>query len=407
VDADDVRTIGRRLYQIRKSRRKSLRVVAGLAGMSTTQLWRIEHGERALDSLSEIVALADALQIAPSELMRLPVPAPANGETDSAINAVFLALMAARRSRAGGEVLPVEVLRARVMATVDAHCRCDRNGEVGAALPSLIRDLHTSIAAGRDVAELLDLAVLLHSNATVGWLRVVGPASIELRELAAELAFRAAEQRDTPEARGLAVWGGLYVMVTAGAVDLARAELDSVSVPTRTLEGMQLEGTLALCRSFLAAVDSRAGDVDAALEYAAELAARTGEVNAYGLGFGPQDVGQWRMHALLQTGDHELSVDVAEGLRPETHLLRSRQADYWITYGQALARLRGRHEDAAKALRRAEMISPHSVLRDPISREVLSELLTRTRRDSPAGRALRRMAYRAGLPGIAQPDDSR
>jgi len=67
VDVGDARTIGRRLYQIRSSRGKSLRVVAGLAGMSTTQLWRIEHGERALDSLSEIVALAEALQIAPSE----------------------------------------------------------------------------------------------------------------------------------------------------------------------------------------------------------------------------------------------------------------------------------------------------------------------------------------------------
>ncbi|MGH4009296.1 MAG: XRE family transcriptional regulator, partial [Pseudonocardiaceae bacterium] len=370
-----------------------------------TQLWRIEHGERALDSLSEIVALADALQIAPSELMRLPVPAPANGEADSAINAVFLALMAARRSRPGGQVLPVEALRARVMATVKAHCRCDRGGEVGAALPSLIRDLHTSIAAGRDVAELLDLAVLLHANATVGWLRVVGPGAIELREMAAELAFGAAEQGGTPEARGLAVWGGLYVMVTAGAVDLARAELDSVSVSTRTPEGMQLEGSLALCRSFLAAVDSRPGDVDAPLDYAAELAARTGEVNAYGLGFGPQDVGQWRMRALLESGDHELSVRVAEGLRPETHLLRARQADYWVTYGRALTRLRGRQDDAAKALRCAEMISPHSVLRDPITREVLGELLARTRRDSPAGRTLRRMAYRAGLPGMAQQGD--
>ncbi|MBV9161607.1 MAG: helix-turn-helix transcriptional regulator [Pseudonocardiales bacterium] len=403
MDVGDARTIGRRLYQIRSSRGKSLRVVAGLAGMSTTQLWRIEHGERALDSLSEIVALADALQIAPSEVMRLPVPAPANGKTDSAINAVFLALMAARRSRPGGQVSPVEALRARVMATVEAHCRCDRSGEVGAVLPSLVRDLHTSIAAGRDVAELLELAVLLHSNATVGWLRVVGPGAIELREMAAELAFGAAEQRDTPEARGLAVWGGLYVMVAAGAVDLARAELDSVSVPTRTPEGMQLEGTLALCRSFLAAMDSRHGDVDASLEYAAELAARTGEVNAYGLGFGPQDVGQWRMRALLETGDHELSIRVAEGLRPETHLLRSRQVDYWVTYGQALARLRGRHEDAAMALRRAEVLSPHSVLRDPITREVVGELLTRARRDSPAGRTLRRMAYRAGLPGVAQP----
>ncbi len=71
MDVGDARTIGRRLYQIRNSRRKSLRVVAGLAGMSTTQLWRIEHGERALDSISETVALADALQIAPSELMRI------------------------------------------------------------------------------------------------------------------------------------------------------------------------------------------------------------------------------------------------------------------------------------------------------------------------------------------------
>ena len=47
MDVGDARTIGRRLYEIRNSRRKLLRVVAGLAGMSTTQLWRIEHGERA------------------------------------------------------------------------------------------------------------------------------------------------------------------------------------------------------------------------------------------------------------------------------------------------------------------------------------------------------------------------
>jgi transcriptional regulator with XRE-family HTH domain len=398
VDGDDGLTIGQRLRVIRNARHKSLRVVAGLAGMGKSRLSQIERGEVALDSLSEILALAEALQISPSELIRLPVPAPANGQTDSAIKAVFLALMAARRNRPGGQVLPVEALRARVMATVDAHNRCDRGGDVGAALPALIRDLHTSIAAGRDVAALLDLAVFLHANATLGWLRNVALAAVELREMAAELALHAAERRDTPEARGLAVWGGLYVMVTAGAVDLARAELDSVSVPTRTPEGMQLEGTLALCRSFLAAVDSRPGDVDAPLDYAAELAARTGEINAYGLGFGPQDVGQWRMRALLETGDHESAVHVAEGLRPQTHLLRARQADYWVSYGQALARTRKRQDDAVRAFRCAEMISPHALLRHAITREVLAGLLGRVRHDSPAGCELRKMADRAGLP---------
>jgi transcriptional regulator with XRE-family HTH domain len=397
VDLDDARTIGLAIWRVRDARGKSLRVVAGLAGMGKDTLQRIETGERS-PTLAELVALADALQIAPSELMKLPVPAPANGHTDSAVNAVFLALMAARRNRADGQILPVEALRVRVMGTVDAHNRGDRSGEVGAGLPSLIRDLHTSIAAGWDVAELLDLALLLHANATVGWLRVVAPAAIELREMAAEMAVQVAEQRDTPEARGLALWGGLYVMVTAGAVDLARAELDSVSVPTRTPEGMQLAGTLALCRSFLASVDSRPGEVEAPLEYAAELAARTGEINAYGLGFGPQDVGQWRMRALLELGDHELSVRVAEGLRPGTHLLRSRQVDYWITYGLALARLRGRQDGAAKAFRRAEQISPQSLLRDPFVRDVLAELLRHSRRGSATDEVLRGMARRAGLP---------
>ena len=395
VDDEEARTIGRRLRQIRKARRKSLVVIAGLTGISKSQLDRIERGEVALDKLSEIVALADTLEVAPSELMRLPVPAPSNGQTDAAIQAVFLAVMAASRHRPDGQVLATEVLRDRVTAVVDAH-HSGRGREVGAALPSLIRDLHASIAAGRDVAELLDMAVVLHSHATVGWLRVAG-AAIELRELAAELATRAAEDRDTPEARGVAVWGGLHVLVTAGAADLARTELDSVSIPTRTTEGMQLAGVLMLCRSFLAVVDSRPGDVDAPLEYAAELAERTGQGNAYGLGFGPQEVGQWRARAALEAGDPELAARISEGLQPGTHPIRSRRAQNWITYGRALARLRRRRQEAVFAFRRAELILPQYVSRDPLTRDVLAELLARVRRDSPAGQELRRMAYRVGL----------
>ncbi len=49
MDAYDARAIGQRVRQIRDARGKSLRVVAGLAGMSTTQLWRIEHGEHTPD----------------------------------------------------------------------------------------------------------------------------------------------------------------------------------------------------------------------------------------------------------------------------------------------------------------------------------------------------------------------
>lgn len=82
----------------------------------------------------------------------------------------------------------------------------------------------------------------------------------------------------------------------------------------------------------------------------------------------------------------------------EVHPFRHSQARYWVNYGCALARLRGRREDAVLAFRRAELISPRRVLRDPITREVLAELLARTRRDSSADRELRGMTYRAGLP---------
>ena len=57
MNADEMRTIGRRIRWIRSARDKSLRVIAELAGMSKSTLHRIEHGQRDL-TLSEIMALA-------------------------------------------------------------------------------------------------------------------------------------------------------------------------------------------------------------------------------------------------------------------------------------------------------------------------------------------------------------
>jgi hypothetical protein len=86
TDTDHTRTIGRHIRRIRHARNKSLRVIAGLAGMGKSTLHRIEHGQRDL-TLSEIVALANALKIDPSTLIRLPILAPTNGPTDTATRA--------------------------------------------------------------------------------------------------------------------------------------------------------------------------------------------------------------------------------------------------------------------------------------------------------------------------------
>ncbi|MGH4025195.1 MAG: helix-turn-helix domain-containing protein [Pseudonocardiaceae bacterium] len=392
---DEAHTIGWALWRVRDARGKSLRVVAELAGMSKDTLNRIERGLRS-PTLAEVRALAKALQVSVSELTRLPVPAPANGHTDSIIAAIDLALMVAGDDAPGGQVLPVEQLRARVTAMVDALCRCEREREVGAALPALIRDLHTTITARREVAALLPLAAWLHTQVTVPWLRLAG-ASLDLCGHAVMLARQAAQEHDTPGPWGLVAASGARVALVKGAFDIARARLDAVRVPTNTSELMQLEGLLALRRSLVAAVDQRAGDAEAALDYAADLAARTGEGNAYGLGFGPVNVNLFRMDGLVTVGDYEQAVSVAEGMNPESHD-RVRQGYYWRDYGLALARLRGRHGDAVHALRRAELISPHSVQRNPLIRDTLAVLLRHSHQDA-AGEELRGMARRAGLSG--------
>ncbi|MGH3938122.1 MAG: hypothetical protein ACRDTG_05730 [Pseudonocardiaceae bacterium] len=256
-----------------------------------------------------------------------------------------------------------------------------------------------TLAAGRDVAELLDLAVLLHVQGVSHWLREVGAPLDLRRENDITLAYRLAEERDTPIALGLAGYGATRVMLSTGAFDLAQAELDAVHVPTNSRESMQLAGMLAMCCSLVAAADKRPSDAQAALEHASELAQRTGEGIAYGMGFGPTNVGLWRMEAVLEIGDHELVTTLAESLNPEVHPYQSRQSAYWRDYGRGLAALRGRHDDAVRALRRAETIHPHRVLRDPFVRDTLAMLLRGSRRSSPTDQELRGMARRAGLPG--------
>jgi transcriptional regulator with XRE-family HTH domain len=194
VDVDDARTIGKRVRQIRYARRKSQAVVAGLAGISTGHLSRIESGKRALDRRSLIIGLANALEIAPSDLTSLPVPGPGDGDTDAAVKAIRLALIAASRNRLHGEPVPLDVLQRRVQQIRETRRRCGF-GAVGGELPGLIRDIHSTITAGSDVKALVELAVVLHVHVTLMWLRDSG-ASVDLRWQAAALAQDLAEHLD-------------------------------------------------------------------------------------------------------------------------------------------------------------------------------------------------------------------
>ncbi|MGH3709874.1 MAG: helix-turn-helix domain-containing protein [Pseudonocardiaceae bacterium] len=392
---DDALTIGRRLRQIRNARGKSLRVVAGLSGViSAAGLSRVENGLRALDSRAEIVGLAKALQIAPSELTKMPegAPLPASGDTGAATAEIRRALEAVIAGAVNGQVKTFEQLSARVHAMGDLRQGCAYR-EMGAALPGLIADLHTSINAGHDDARLLHLAVLLHTLGTGTYLHIVR-APDDLRLVVAALANDAAKRLDDPVSLGVAAFGLSGVLLASGSFTLA----DEVVRRAGVTPGVdaELAGMLALSTSLTATADRRATDAEAALDYAADLAGRTGEGNRFSLSFGPTNVTLWRITAAIETRDYERTIALAETVTPARIQASSRRAGYWMNYGRALARVR-RRDDAVKALHRAEKISPEEMQRNPFVRDVLAELLARSRRDA-AGRELRRMAYRAGLP---------
>jgi len=395
-NAETARTIGWKLQRIRDARGKPLRVIAGLAGMSTSTLHRIEHGEHAV-TLSEIVALANALQIAPSELTKLPVPAPANGHTDSTTEAVRLALDAIEIGQPGGVVLPVSALRDQV-ARIHAQRRACRFAEVATALPGLIRNLHTTLGTGTDHSELLELAVYLHVHVTRLWLYRVG-APDDLIRRTVFLVRRLAQERDEVTTLAVAGFSVADTLLTGGAIELGRAELDSLTLPPTSADTAGLVCLVTSTHAQAAVLTDRPSEAAELMNAATELAERfedNGETDSLGFFHALADVKTHRVWQALETGDPDHAVSIAQDIHTERHPSPSGQAHHWIFLGRALAQLRGRHDDAVHALRTAEDIFPIKVRRDPLVRDAIATLLPDAGRDA-VGMELRGLAYRAGL----------
>ena len=391
----DQLTPGQRVQVIRNTRGLSVRTVAELAGISAGYLSRIEHGERALDSRKLIVALADALQVAPTELTQLAAVLPDDHGRESALNTVRRAFFAVDMGTPVGEAQPVEQLEVRVARLIAAVNDADV-ATAGRALPALIGDLHATLAVGREGHAVLRLLALAHMQVTQAWLAAVG-APVDLVWTAATAAREAAQRLDEPVSLGIAAFGTGLALLTAGAFDMAAQTVAEVELPTATVEERSLSGMVALASSLVSAARNDASARTAALEHAAELAERTGETNIAGFGFGPSNVAVWRMQVALEVGDFAEAARIATTVDPDALTVRARRAVYWRERGRALARLSGHRDEAVAALRRAELISPESVHRHPLTRAVLAELVGRAKRDA-VGRELRGIAYRAGLP---------
>ena len=399
---DDTAHVGRRLREIRSWRGMTMKACAELAGMSESHLSRIERGERPVDRRATLEALANALRVAPSELVQTPWMA--KDPHDSAAHAALVDIEAALDSYDLGDDPGVPVREwAAIAADLQRLVVMQEDGDYaaqGSLTPKLLAELHAAfvkVPARR--ADVLRALIICFKSACLTTKRL---GAHGLPQLAARLAQRCAEELGSPEWRGYAVWlrGSAsegqknrhqqYLRAVRMADELVPA-LDSVDV-------QQAYGMLHLSAALAAAAQDDRDTAATHLAEAADLADRMdSEVGTFGrLWFGRVNVGMWRTTLTAEFGDIDRVAEVARGVHADVIPSPVRRAGFYMDLGRSLLRERATAEEGLATLLQAEQLAPQRLRNDVYVREAVADRIRTARRDS-TGRELRGLAHRMGL----------
>lgn len=404
VDRAAAAQIGGRLRSLRLQRGLSQDALAGLSGLSKSFISMVENGHRLLDRSQDITALADALLVAPSELIGQAVAAPHPAGAHDAVPALRLALMGLPRP-GGAEVAPVETLAAEVAAANRLYHACEF-AELARRLPELLQVLHRAAEDARGTArrpQLLRLLAQAYHPACTLLLKALGYT--DLAFIAVTRATEVVTELDDPVYTALSGFFRTHVLMAAGdpsaALATAGAALADVD---RRLSGAApqhaLLGELHLISATAAAQcrpgSSGAGVVAAHLREAERLAALTGETKAWHLNFGPTNVGIHQVSLSTDLGLHAQAAHAGREVDPMVIAAPGRQAAYYADLGRSLAHLRGHDAAAVAALVRAEAIAPERIRLNPLVCDAVRALLLR-KLPVRTGRDLRGLAHRVGV----------
>ncbi|GAA0965960.1 hypothetical protein GCM10009550_67270 [Actinocorallia libanotica] len=173
-----------------------------------------------------------------------------------------------------------------------------------------------------------------------------------------------------------------------------RLEPDLADAPDELLS---LIGMMLLAAEIAAARD---GDADTSLtmhERATELALKLGsDYDHPQTAFGLPNVKVHRLSALVRLGNGSTAIIYAQQISDEelNRLPRERKANYLLDLAEA-HRQCGQPTQAVEALVLADRTSPQEVRRRPLSRELITSLLSTE--ETGQSRSLRQVAAHAGL----------
>ena len=393
--------IGERIAAYRKRRAMSQEALAGLVGRSRSWLSQVERGIRGVDKLSTVNDLAAVLRITPSDLVGHDWKLAPNGSPQVRAVAEIRASLADYGHLLGRPSTPWPLPQLR-NATAEVHraYQAARYGSTAAMLPDLVRAADGYDGFTGQASRDIHLARCSAYVVAAKLLTKVGED--ELAWIAADRATHAAMAADSSEAQGMAAYQvacalhGTERQEDAERVALAAAERLMPHIATDLPGLVSLAGANWLLASVMAARRADRAEANTRLAMAeglSDLLAR--DANHVWTAFGPTNVWIHRASVAAELGDPHGVLRAATQVDTEQmpQGLNSRRAQIHLDLAWAETQARNDME-AILQLQQVDNRAPEVIRYNTIAREMLRELLKRSRSRTPA---LDVLAQRAGI----------
>jgi transcriptional regulator with XRE-family HTH domain len=390
--------IGRRVAYWRGRRKMSQQVFADRLGKSKSWVDKVERGVRRLDKFSVVYEIADVLQVDVQLLLGKEPERRADslGCIDQLeVEEIRAALERYDQVSAFFNAPPEPPLLPEMRKAVNHAWQLYQHvkyGMLARALPRLLRDAQAADTAyagteeSRGAAHLLAQVYQLASST----LRKLGEH--ELSWLAADRSIAVAQRAGDPLLTGVATYRVALALLALGRsrpaleinVNIANRLAPGNGEPT-TPERLSVYGMMLLQGAFSAA---RIGDTASVRDLlaAADEAARTlgGDQNHYWTSFGPTNVQLHRAACAVELGEGKLAVETHQQIDPYGFgaLLPERRAHHYLDIARGFAQV-GNVEGASEMLLEGDRLAPSEIRCRPIAREVLSDVLRRSRGTPP------------------------
>jgi transcriptional regulator with XRE-family HTH domain len=377
----------------------SQQVFADRLGKSKSWVDKVERGVRRLDKFSVVYEIADVLQLDVQLLLgKDPERRPDSMNCIDQIEVAEIRSALERYDQISAYFhAPPEPPALPEMRKAVGHAwltyQHAKFGVLARALPKLLRDAQAADTALAGNASSPDAAHLLGEVYQIASSTLRKLGECELAWLAADRSIAVAQRADDPLLAGTATYRVALALLSMGrarpalevnvniANRLASGDGDGASEPER----QSVYGALLLQASMAAA---RIGDMATVRDLlaGAEEAARIigSDQNHYWTSFGPTNVQLHRVATAVEMGEGRLAIDVHESMDIEAFgaLMPERRAHHYLDVARGYA-LVGDVSKASELLLEGDRLAPSEIRCRPLAREVLSDILRRTRGAPP------------------------